>query len=84
MINTRIDILDDDAPPEEAGRLAISLDDFGDVWISVIPGQNGKTIRVRTFGGGGSHPEILNDLYSLIQTAIETEKKNRNGSIVVY
>jgi hypothetical protein len=92
MIVNRIDILDDDNCLDKASRLVISQADDGDFYISILTYQedadpgfiSSGTVRIRNYSGGGSHPELLKDFCSLMQRAISSASKNRNGGIVVY
>lgn len=83
----RFEILDDDAPRNSANRLVITQSDDGDIWLAVKTNDNGiynmsGSIRIRTFSGGGSHPELINYLNSMLN---EMEKlitdEYRSGSI---
>lgn len=58
----------DDHDGTSTGKLNVSVDQMGDVWLLVDPPDGfSKTLRFRTYGGGGNSMRVRNALMILAE-----------------
>lgn len=66
----------DDCDGDEFQGLSITMDQMGDIYVSVRPGQFSDAVRFRTHGGGTMSPNVHRALRKLID-AIDLDNKER-------